>query len=201
MTAPVPSGIEHRVRKRAKRNRMKEALVLSAHLALLTGMAIAAPNALQLYTQVEKRLGPSPKLKQRMREAYSRLIAAGVFKRLPDGSLVLTEKGVELGEELALYEDLARHHPKKWDHKWRLIMFDVWERRRTARDSLRHTLQECGFQKLQDSVWVFPFPCEDLLVFLRKKFKLGPSIMYIVADEIERDGALRRHFKLPPAEN
>lgn len=76
-------------------------------------------------------------------------------------------------------------------------MFDVWERRRKVRDELRHTLEEFGFVKIQNSVWTYPYPCEKLLVFLRTHLKLGRGILYIVADEVEHDEQLRKHFKLP----
>ena len=76
-------------------------------------------------------------------------------------------------------------------------MFDIWERRRRTRDQFRGSLENVGFVKIQNSVWTYPYPCEELLIFLRKSLKLGRSILYMVVDEIEYDESLRRHFKLP----
>lgn len=163
-------------------------------------MAIMAPNAMRLLKHAEKVIGPAPRLKRRISQKYSELIAQGLLKRTssPQGSRVeLTEKGMELAETIALMDELRPEKQKRWDCKWRIIMFDVWERRRKVRDELRHTLEEFGFVKIQNSVWTYPYPCEKLLVFLRTHLKLGRSVLYIVADEVEYDEQLRKHFKLP----
>jgi len=193
-------SIEERVARRAKKNQIRNIIVLSAHAALGAGMLVLAPNAVRLLRHVEEEIGASPRLKRRVSQKYSELIKQGIFKRIesPHGSRIeLTEKGKKLAEELALRDELRPPKQKKWDHKWRIIMFDVWERRRNVRDALRHALKEFGFVKVQDSAWAYPYPCEKLLVFLRTHLKLGHGILYIVADEIEHDEKLRKHFELP----
>ncbi|HEY4501372.1 MAG TPA: hypothetical protein VJI70_03915 [Candidatus Paceibacterota bacterium] len=193
-------SIEERVKRRAKRNQIRDIILLSAYFAIGASMMIMTPNAMRLLKQVEKVIGPSPRLKRRVSQKYSELIAQGIFKRINSsgGSRIeLTEKGKRLAEELALRDELRPEKQKKWDYKWRIIMFDVWERRRNVRDELRHILKEFGFVKVQDSAWAYPYPCEKLLVFLRTHLKLGHGILYIVADEIEYDEKLRQHFKLP----
>ena len=193
-------SIEERVQRRAKRNQIRDVILLSAYVAIGASMMIMTPNAMRLLKHVEKVIGPSPSLKRRVSQKYSELIAQGIFKRVDSsgGSRIeLTEKGKRLAEELALRDELRQEKQKKWDYKWRIIMFDVWERRRNVRDEIRHTLKEFGFVKVQDSAWAYPYPCEKLLVFLRTHLKLGHGILYIVADEIEYDEKLRQHFKLP----
>lgn len=49
---------------------------------------------------------------------------------------------------------------KKWDGKWRIVMFDVEEINKKARDRLRRKLKELGFGMLQKSVFISP---HDLL--------------------------------------
>lgn len=153
------------------------------------------PNTVRLLRHVEDKIGPSPRLKRRVSQAYSRLIKEGLLKRSAE-KVVLTEKGTRLAEDF-LRKEKFKNKPRKWDHKWRVIMFDVWERRRSVRDELRRALEEVGFVKIQNSVWVYPYPCEEFLVFLRTSLRLGRGILYVVADEIEHDEALRRHFKPP----
>lgn len=194
------SSTEERAAKRAKKNKLRDLLLLSAYVGVGMGMMVMAPNSMRLLKYVRKVLGPTPRLKERISQKYSELIAKGLFerRRTADGvEIVLTEKGKEFGEELALKEQFLTQKPRKWDFKWRVIMFDIWERRRSVRDKLRIALSEFGFAKLQDSVWVYPHPSEDVLIFLRKSLKLGPSILYMVVDEIEHDEHLRNHFKLP----
>lgn len=193
-------GIEERVRTRIRKNQLRNAILVSAYLAVVVRMVIAMPNAVRLLKGMEKIVGPSPRLKRRISQKYSELTRQGVFKRVATSGgfkIVLTEKGRELAEGLALKEQLQLIKPKKWDYKWRVIMFDIWERRRGVRDRLRESLEEIGFMKIQNSVWAYPYPCEALLIFLRKSLKLGRGILYMVVDEIEYDESLRRHFKLP----
>ncbi|MDO8593582.1 MAG: hypothetical protein Q7R59_01625 [bacterium] len=201
MKKKEPMGsIEERVKHRAKRNQIRNAVLLSAYLTIGVGMMVMTPNAVRLLKYVEKAVGPSPRLKRRVSQKYSELISQRIFRRIAtqDGFRIeLTEKGMKIAEELSQYEEVRPIQQKKWDQKWRIIMFDVWERRRKVRDELRETLKEIGFVKVQDSAWAYPYPCEKLLVFLRTHLKLGHGILYVVADEIEHDEPLRRHFKLP----
>ena len=43
---------------------------------------------------------------------------------------------------------------KKWDKKWRIVMFDIPEKNKNLRHVLRWKLREWQFEKLQKSVWV-----------------------------------------------
>jgi hypothetical protein len=193
-------SVEGRVKKRAKRNQVRNTVLTMAYVAVVAGAAIMMPNALRLIKQVENKIGPSPKLKRRVSQVYSELISKGLFERklTKNGpAIVLTRKGEDLAAGIALKEHLHLEQPKKWDYKWRVVMFDVWERRRAMRDELRRTLSEFGFIKIQNSVWAYPFPCEKLLIFLRTSLKLGKGVLYMVVEEIENDENLRRHFNLP----
>jgi hypothetical protein len=46
-------------------------------------------------------------------------------------------------------------------------------------------------------VWIFPYDCEELIVFVRTELKLGPSVTYLIAQGIERDLPYRKYFGLP----
>ncbi len=45
---------------------------------------------------------------------------------------------------------------KKWDRHWRLISFDIPQKRRNERDKIRRLLYKLGFRGLQRSVWITP---------------------------------------------
>ena len=70
------------------------------------------------------------------------------------------------------------------------------EKRKGLRDKIRLTLNSIGFVKLQDSVWVYPYPCEDLIVLLKADFKIGKDLLYIIADSVENDSELQKLFNL-----
>jgi len=83
----------------------------------------------------------------------------------------LTEKGKKKAGWLQI-DNLKIFRPKKWDQKWRLIMFDITQLKKTHRDAFRGKLKELGFQPFQKSVWIHPFDCEAEIDLLRKFFGL-----------------------------
>ncbi len=199
MRQELKGRIEARVRTRRRRKRMQDILLISLYATTAVGMAVVAPNAVQLLKHVEKFVTPGPRLGRRISQATTRLHSKGLVSRVKTDkgvALKLTEKGNRLAEALEAKNTLFLYKPKKWDGKWRIVIFDVWERRRSVRDRLRTMLQKAGFIKIQASVWVYPYDCEELFVFLRTNLRLGRGILYIVAEEIEHDEKLRQHFGL-----
>src|SRR3989339_239988 len=87
-------------------------------------------------------------------------------------------------------------HPKCWDKKWRVLIFDIPEKRKYLREKIRNTLGAIGFSQLQKSVWVYPYDCEDLIALLKADFKVGKDVLYVIADKIEYDAPLRAKFGL-----
>lgn len=87
--------------------------------------------------------------------------------------------------------------PKKWDGKWRVLIFDIPEERKFIRDGVRYTLKALGFMRLQDSVWVHPYECREVLDLLRTKYKIRHEALYMCAETLSNDCWLRREFNLP----
>lgn len=57
----------------------------------------------------------------------------------------------EIGREFLL---LSKSEDEiKWDGKWRIVVFDIPEKRRTVRNILRSRLKLWGFTPWQQSVW------------------------------------------------
>ncbi len=50
---------------------------------------------------------------------------------------------------------------RRWDGKWRLVLFDVPESRSVERNKIRRHLQQRGFGCLQNSVWITPDPVAE----------------------------------------
>lgn len=93
-------------------------------------------------------------------------------------------------------DEMKIKKPKKWDGKWRLVIFDILERKRYLRNIFRRYLKQLGLKRIQQSVYVYPYPCFDEIEFLRQIFYVGEGVRYVVADKIEEDGDLRIHFRL-----
>lgn len=51
--------------------------------------------------------------------------------------------------------------------------------------------------RLQDSVWIYPYDCEDLVALMKADLRIGADVLYMIVERLERDKYLRRHFGLP----
>ncbi len=186
-------SIEQRVIQHAKRQKIQDIVLTGVYAMTAIGLALTAPNAVQLLKYVEKYVGPQKRLDRRIAQAMTRLKAKGLI----NSNKKLTTQGRKYAESVGSIIRIRPHVPMRWDKKWRIVIFDVWERRRDVRNRLRSLLQSNGFIKIQNSVWVYPYPCEELFAFLRADLRLGLGMLYIVAEEIENDRRLRKHFGLP----
>ena len=104
-----------------------------------------------------------------------------------------------LGEKILRRAEMVDYKfkkQKKWDGKWRILIFDIKETKRNIRDNIRNTLVSIGFIKLQNSVWVFPYDCEDFITLLKAGFSMGREVLYIIADKIENEKLLLNAFGL-----
>lgn len=93
------------------------------------------------------------------------------------------------------FNNLALKKKKKWDKKWRIVLFDVPEEKKKIRDALRRKLKKLGFLEFQKSVFVFPFPCSNEINFVINFFDIEENVFYVEAP-ISPDKNLRKHFNL-----
>lgn len=118
-------------------------------------------------------------------------------KILSDGSfkLVLTKKGREQAKKISLLgSSINFKKPKRWDGKWRIVIFDIPEDDRVFRDILRNHLRELEFFKLQHSVFVSPYPFEKSILELTHLYSAEPYVRVITAVKIDNEDKLRRYF-------
>lgn len=184
--------MESRKRTRNK-NLQKIILEVVATAGLLSVMAVA-PGVIQALGMLGG-FGKKNRQREIITNSRKRLVTHGLLEYNENGFLRLTPKGGAKLEQLELHEYKIKK-PKKWDKKWRLLIFDIREERRGLREKIRRTLVTIGFIRLQDSVWVYPYDCEDLITLLKADFKIGKDILYIIADTIENDTWLKKQFEL-----
>ena len=188
---------EIEAKKKRRRGYLRDALLASIALSGAVLVAAIAPNAL-----AQLRHLPAIKraqLRYKAKTILGRLAAQGLIKfekrngksyaRITDAG----QKALSLEQQKA-----ALHNGKKrrWDKRWRVIIFDIPERRRKVRDRLRIIMRELGFARLQDSVWVYPYDCEDLMALLKADLKIGAAVLYMVVEHIENDKQLQTQFAL-----
>ena len=85
---------------------------------------------------------------------------------------------------------------KKWQGKWFLVFFDVPEKQRNKRNYLRSFLHYIGFYPYQQSVYIFPYECEEEIALIKKIVEGAKYISYVIAEKIEFEDEIKRHFGL-----
>ncbi|MBI2024232.1 CRISPR-associated endonuclease Cas2 [Candidatus Giovannonibacteria bacterium] len=119
------------------------------------------------------------------------------FLERDDGTIqiIISEKGKRRALKYKL-DEVEIKTPSKWDKKWRIVIFDIPEKRKKAREALRLKLRELGFKELQKSVFVHPYECRDEISFITEVFELRPYIRMILSDSITNDEELKLYFGL-----
>jgi CRISPR-associated endonuclease Cas2 len=190
--------LEEEVKKQIRNTKIQKVILQTIAAAGILSIALLAPNALQMLKLFDNKKTKRYSQKHNVHSAIGRLVAAGLvkFENTKNGKCVrLTAEGER---KLRIIEamDFKIKKPKKWDKKWRLIIFDIKEERKSTRNKIRHTLGQIGFTRLQDSVWAYPYDCEDLVALLKADFKIGKDVLYIIADKIENDTFLKKSYNL-----
>ena len=177
----------------AKKNRkanLKKIILKTIATTGLIGIAIVAPNVLVAM----KKLGMLPKKRQEefINASRNRLIKEG-FLEYQNKMLRITKKGEMYLLKETAYENL-KNRTKKWDGKWRVLIFDIPEQKKIMREHIRRTLISIGFMRLQDSVWIYPYDCEDLITLLKADLKIGKNVLYMIVEALEYDKPVKSYF-------
>jgi len=118
-------------------------------------------------------------------------------KILPNGSfkLELTEEGKKQAKIASLLGNYINFpKPKRWDGKWRIVLFDIPEKDRVFRDILREHLRALDFFKLQYSVFISPYPFEKPILELVALYSAKPYVRVITATKVDNEDKIKKHF-------
>ncbi|RJQ35754.1 hypothetical protein C4568_00380 [Candidatus Parcubacteria bacterium] len=185
--------MEKKSAKRKKRRDIQHLILSTIAVAGVLSVALVAPNVVGAMDKLG--LLPNRRQNEIIKASRERLLKKGYLVR-DEGKLRLTSTGQAFLLRLQLRHSGLRK-PKRWDGRWRLLIFDIPEQRKGQRDLVRRTLIQIGFVRLQDSVWLYPYDCEDIIVLLKADFRIGKNLLYIIADTIENDTEYRALFNLP----
>lgn len=110
--------------------------------------------------------------------------------------IFLTQKGVL--EFIRYRVDQQKQQKQQWDRKWRIVVFDVLENRRSIRDLLRNRLKWLGFKELQKSVWIFPYDVQKEVEQILEVCHIDMigDIRFLTAEKMNDDRDLREDFGL-----
>lgn len=199
----MPESGTKNARRLAKGNKRLPIQVITLRTLYATGAltaALVAPKMLKMFPILDSG-------KSKRKELYAR--ADQALYRLRDKKFVTFTKTegrrpivrLTASGETEITKIILRQYKISetavWNGKWHIIIFDIREKRRSVRDRLRALLAGAGMVRLQDSVWVHPYPCDELVALLRANLKSGTGeLLYFIAEGLESDRHLREHFNL-----
>ena len=160
-------------------------------------IAAMAPNIFQIFGKKYKRVGCYNK--RQFQKNFYYLKRKGLVEVIEETdekmTIRITHKGRQKLVEYSMGE-IEIKKPVKWDRKWRIVIFDIPNRYKNARDALRMKLKELGFYHLQKSTWVYPYPCLDEVLFIAKFFNVEKFIELLTVEEMINDDKLLQYFRL-----
>ena len=178
--------------KRSRRKNLQKIILTTISGTGVLAIGLLAPNVIGA-------MGKLGLLSNRRQKEY---VGSSASKMVNRGMLKFNGKFYELTplgqEKLRLWEfaDFKLNRPKRWDKKWRVIIFDIPEKLKRVRNRLIILMRQAGFERLQDSVWVYPYDCEDIITLLKIDFRIGKHLLYLIVEELENDKHLRKCFGL-----
>ncbi len=188
--------LETEARNKRRKTYVQNAVLAAVGVAGVLAVAAVAPNALML-------LGGFGRKKYRFnyqtKAVLTRLADKGYIRfitRSGKKHVEITSSGRHAMEREVHLSALHAKKPRRWDKRWRMVMFDIPEKRKTSRDYLRRTMMEAGFVCFQDSVWIYPYDCEDLVALLKMDLQFGNSVRYAIVEKLENDTEMRTKFGL-----
>lgn len=200
----LPESGTRSAQRLAKGNKRLPIQVIALRTLYATGAltaALVAPKMLKMFPILDSG-------RSKRKELYER--ADQALYRLRDKKLITFTKTEErrpivrltASGEIEITKIILRQYKISetavWRGKWHVIIFDIREKRRSVRNRLRALLAGAGMVRLQDSVWVHPYPCDELVALLRANLKSGTGeLLYFIAEGLESDRHLREHFNLP----
>lgn len=108
----------------------------------------------------------------------------------------LTEKGKMKTIKYKI-DEMRLNPPEQWDKKWRLIIYDIPDDKKAARDSFRLLLKRLKLQQLQKSVYLTPYPCNEEIAFIREFYGISKFVQVLTISGLENEEAYLGYFGLP----
>ena len=174
-------------------------LLAAIAAAPLLVVAAAAPN---IFSATNRYTRQNKYTKKQIHNAYNNLKQKKLIEIIQEGNekfrVQLTNKGIKRVKEFS-FEFLEIKEPKRWDKKWRVLIFDIPSKPKIynqARNAVRNKIKDLGFYQMQKSVWVYPYPCEDEILFIAELFQVQKHIEILTVEKLLHETKLKSIFRL-----
>lgn len=176
---------------------LKKKVLLTLFAGIALGLTQSPRRQAWILKQIPKELSKinHQALDRAIKSLYSsRLIE---IKQNKDGTttLLLSQNG-KLKTLQFNIEKMEIKKPRTWDGKWRIIMFDIPEKLKRLRESLRNHFREIGLIELQKSVLVYPYPCYDEIEFILELYNAKKYVRFVLAEKVDNNLHLMKKFNL-----
>src|SRR3990167_9348161 len=176
-------------RRLAKGNKRIPIQIIALRTLYATGAittALVAPKMLKMFPVLNRGKNRRKEIYERTNQALYRLREKRLitFSKTEKGHPIvhLTERGETEITKIVL-QQYKISETVVWDGKWRVIIFDIREKRRRIRQRLRALLAGAGMVRLQDSVWIHPYPCDEFVAIVRANLGSGTGeLLYFIAE-------------------
>ena len=167
-----------------------------ASMPALIFIAAAMGNAVQVFKQFERSKHFS---EGQIRNSMNHLRRKRLIEYVSDKNGKVTVRITQKGKTRLRVFDIELmkiDKPKRWDGKWRLVMFDIPMRFTKGREALRFHLKDLNFFQFQKSAWIYPYPCEDEIIFIADFFGVGKYVEVLIVDSVLREEKIKKYFNL-----
>lgn len=168
----------------------------------LGGIVFAGAIAPGLIAALDNPRKPQRYNKKQIRTAFYNLKKSKLIEIIQEGDdkfkVQLTNKGQKRVKEFS-FEFLEIKKPAKWDKRWRVFIFDIPTKPKIynqAREALRRKIKDLGFFQMQKSVWVYPYECEDEILFVAELFQVQKHIEILTVEKLLHEEKLKKAFSL-----
>lgn len=169
-------------------------------LLIVSGAIIIAANSPYFLQNVIRRYEKWKKYpKHKISDTFYRLKRQGLIDIKTVNRQIYISLTNEGRKKAGIFQidQLKITRPKLWDGKWRILIFDIAQKKKFSREALRGKLKELKFVMIQKSVWVHPFECRAEVELLQDFFGLTKNEMrLIISRNIGDDGDLRQKFDI-----
>ena len=119
------------------------------------------------------------------------------YRELDNGEvkIILTNQGKKLMLQYNL-DEIKLKKNKKWDGYWKMVIFDIPNSKKSARDAFRKKLSQLGLYSIQESVFITPFECGKEIEFICSIFDIRQHILIFYIKHFEGEEKFRHHFKV-----
>ena len=184
--------------KQRRKRYIQDAVLATLATTGVIAVAALAPTVLIAVGQIARQSGY--KMGWKARTAAGRLAQKGLVRFVKVGGrkhIEITEAGRRFFALESAKMAAGAGRKRRWDRRYRMVVFDIPEKRKGVRERLRRIMRELGFLRIQDSVWVAPHECEELVALIKAELRIGKDVLYVIVESIENDAWIRRHFNLP----